>query len=177
MVEPSPKQAGDLGWFGWVGRRTCLGSKSQRSICWAVFISSVEVKCHSVLDYEPWHKGAWASRDSSWHIHVAQLRAVQLHQHGSQSSVVALAWHSTKLVRETREAGVFSEMEAQHYAAGAGLALLPAGAQVLLAWASLHSLKTSSHKPAPHRAKYLTNTAQKDTLPQGVYYLNKMELV
>lgn len=68
-------------------------------------------------------------------------------------------------------------MEAQRCAAGAGLPLLPAGAQVLLAWASLHSVKTSSHKPEPHRAKYLTNTAQKDTLPQGVCYLNKMEPV
>ena len=76
-----------------------------------------------------------------------------------------------------READAFSVMQAQHYAAVAGLPLLPAGAQVLLAWASLHSAKTSSHKPEPHRAKYLTNTAQKDTLPQGVYYLNKMELV
>lgn len=57
------------------------------------------------------------------------------------------------------------------------LSLLSAGAQVLLSWASLYDVKTSSHKAEPHRAKYLTNTVHKDTLPQGVYYLNKMELV
>lgn len=76
-----------------------------------------------------------------------------------------------------QEAVSFSVIEAQHYAVVAELPLLPAGAQVLLAWASLHSVKTSSHKTEPYHAKYLTNTAQKDTLPQGVYYLNKMELV
>lgn len=69
MVEPSPKQAGDLGWFGWVGRRTCLGSKSQRSICRAVFISSVTVV--------PWRLSAILSWTMSHGTKVPELVETQ----------------------------------------------------------------------------------------------------
>lgn len=103
--------------------------------------STSEAKCHFVLGYKSWHKGGWDRGDPSWHIWGAQL-----HQHGSHSSVVALTRYSTILVRDTQEPGTFSAMQAQLYSAVAGLPLLSAGVQVLLAWASLHCAETSCPK-------------------------------
>lgn len=61
--------------------------------------------------------------------------------------MMALTWQCTDLAGDACQKPArglhlfFLGMQAQHYAAVAGLPLLPAGSQVLLAWASLHNVK------------------------------------
>jgi len=163
---------GGLEWLGQVQQKglPVLGIQiRERDVCRAVFISSITAVPQSHM---PFYAGPDLVEIKAGKIHVAQLHAIQLYQDGSQSGVVALGWQVV-LVKGLQEADAFLAM----WNSTILLSLLPAGAQVLLSWASLYGVKTSSHKAEPHRAKYLTNTAHKDTLPQGVCYLNKMELV
>lgn len=89
MVELSPKQAGDLGWFGCIWQKdplvqTCLGSKSQRSISRAIFISSVTVV--------PWRLSAILSWAMSCGAKVPELVETQ-----AGTSM----WHSSTLYGST----------------------------------------------------------------------------
>lgn len=94
----SPKQAGDLEWFGCVWQKEllvwiCLGHRSQSSVCRALFFSSVTA---------PWKLSAVLSWDTSHGTKVPDLGEIQAGTSGGHSSSTSTGptaawwcWHGT----------------------------------------------------------------------------------
>lgn len=123
----SPKQAGDLEWFGCVWQKEllvwmCLGCRSLSSVCRAVFFSSVAA---------PWRLSAIVSWDKSHGTKVPELGEILAGTSGGHSSTNTDPT-APSLSQPCKSLALCQPCK-QHYGAAAGLPLLPAGAQVLLA--------------------------------------------